>query len=328
MWEKSKREKRKSRLIRLIILSVVAIVLISLANKLPVIYREFNNPFPRFAEENKKTQSLNTSFRTNYLLLSYEANRLVDAAVASLEPLDKKVSLLLFDLPNNKNIRLSTNKVFREGGIEGLDQHVSVSLGIILDRYVAFENDAVRFTSPNIQDTHEQFKSTSVFLRAFSIRRNLDDNLKTNFSTAELFSLFWKIRSSELDEKNIILVTDINVKDLADEKLSELVNNFFFDRDILEEAATVSIRNSSGVVGVGSALASILANLGAVVVEVDTGEDISEESLLIIRNKKPKIEERISNLLKFDKKGGNEDDFAGDILINLGKNATDELTLP
>ena len=328
VWEKSKREKRKNRLVRLIILLISAVVLINLAIKLPGIYKQLNNPLPSFSGKDERTQTLDTSFRTNLLLISYESNRLVDAAVASFEPSDKKITLLLFDLPNNKNIRLPANKAFRENGVRAISKYVSLNLGIILDRYLALENEDAYFTPQSTQSIYKQIRSVSAPLKTLSIRGKLGDDLKTNFSSRELLSLFWKLRGSELAEKDIILVSDLKVDSLQSEELATLVNNSFFDKNIVEESASITIRNSSGVSGAAGYLTAILTTLGASVIEIETGEQTQEGSFLMVKNSKPKLEKRISSLVKLDKRGRGEEDFAGDVLIDLGKNAVGELTLP
>ena len=154
------------------------------------------------------------------------------------------------------------------------------------------------------------------------------EDLKTNFSSRELLSLFWKLRGSELDEKDIISISDLRVDSLQSEELATLVNNSFFDKDIVEESASVSIRNSSGVSGAAGYLTGIITTLGASVIEIETGEQTQERSFLIVKNSKPKLEKRLSSLVKLDKKSKSEEDFAGDVLIDLGKNAAGELTLP
>ena len=159
VWEKAKREKKRNRLVRFLVLLVLSLVFINLAIKLPGIYKQLNNPLPRFPGENKKTRPLSTSFRINLLLISYKSNRLVDAAVASFEPSDKKVTLLLFDLPNNKNVRFLTNRAFREDGVGAVSRYVGLNLGVILDRYLAFDDEDTYFTGQNTLSTYKQIKS-------------------------------------------------------------------------------------------------------------------------------------------------------------------------
>ena len=328
IWEKSKREKRKNRLVRLLILLISVVVLINLAIKLPGIYKQLNNPLPSFSGKDEKTQTLDTSFRMNLLLISYESNRLVDAAVASFEPSDKKITLLLFDLPNNKNIRLLTNRAFREDGVGAVSRYVGLNLGVILDRYLAFDDEDTYFTGQNTLSIYKQIKSLSAPFKILSFGGTAAEDLKTNFSSRELLSLFWKLRGSELDEKDIISISDLRVDSLQSEELATLVNNSFFDKDIVEESASVSIRNSSGVSGAAGYLTGIITTLGASVIEIETGEQTQERSFLIVKNSKPKLEKRLSSLVKLDKKSKSEEDFAGDVLIDLGKNAVGELTLP
>ncbi len=328
IWERRRKEKRRNRLIRLVILVLVTLVLVNLVLKLPSIYRNLNSPFPRLPNGEKQVSELDTSFRTNYLLISYKENWLQDVAIASYEPVDKRLTLLLLELPKNKKLRLSTNKSFKGGEINALSQQISSQLGVVLDRYLAFENAGLNFTAQGLLDTYKQLKSVGFFFRIFSVKNDMNKALKTNFATGELISMFWKVRSAKFEEKDAISLAALGVSNLQSEEAGELIKNLFFDRDIIDEGANISIRNSSGVLGLGSTLASYLENLGASVVVVEAGEEVSQENFLIVRNKKPRVEKRISSAFSFKKEAAGEEEFSGDILIILGKKAAGELTLP
>ncbi|HEX7455901.1 MAG TPA: hypothetical protein VF303_00320 [Candidatus Nanoarchaeia archaeon] len=328
IWEKTKIEKRRGRLVKLAIFIVAALILTNLVIKLPGIYRDLNNPFPRFPDEKQKTSELDTSFRTNYLLISYEGNWLQDAAIASYEPEDGRLTLLLFNLPEDKKLRLAANKIFRGGGVEELAQYFGVSLGIVFDRYLAFESEDTYFTAEKALDTHKQLKSTSVVFKIFGLKQELDNVLKTNMSLSELLGLGWELRSTEFEEGDIVSLSSAGSTNLQSEEVASLVNSLFFDRRVIDEAAAVTIRNSSGVAGAGNTLAGILTNLGATVVVVETDGEVSEETLLVVRNKKPTVVKRMSYIFEFKRTASKGEEFSGDILIDLGKEAAGDLTLP
>ena len=320
LWEKTKQEKRKTRLIRLVILAIFAIIIVNLAIKLPGIYRDLNNPFPRFPGETQKTSDLDFSFRTNVLLVSYEKNRLVDLGIATYEPVDKKTTVILIDLPSNKPIRLTTNKIFRSGGIDYLSAYISNSTGVILDRYIAISDPSVYFTPENVQKIHSDLNNFLAVFQFFTFKAHLNKVLKTDLTTPKLINLAMKFRNSRFEKKDAISLEDQGIQDLA--------NNLFLDRKIVEEGAAVTIRNSSEQPMIGRVLENYLNNLGVTVVSVESG-DASEKSILIVKNKKPQIEKRLESIIKVQKRGlGKDDAFSGDLLIIIGKEAASKLTLP
>lgn len=328
IWERRRKEKRRNRLIRLVILVLITLVLVNLILKLPGIYRNLNSPFPRFPNDERQVSELDTSFRTNYLLISYKENWLQDAAIASYEPVDKRLTLLLLELPKNKKFRLATNKSFKGGGINVLSQQISNQLGVVLDRYLAFENAGLNFNTQGSLDSYKQLKSAGFFFRILSVKNDMNKALKTNLATGELINMFWKVRGAKFEEKDAASLATLGASNLQSEETGEVIKNLFFDRDIIDEGASISIRNSSGVLGLGSTLASYLENLGASVVVVETGKEVSQENFLIVRNKKPRVEKRIGAAFSSKKEAAGEEEFSGDILIILGEKAAGELTLP
>jgi hypothetical protein len=328
IWERRRRKKKKTRIIRLIFVVIIGLIVVNLAFKLPGLYRDFNQPFPRFPDEDEKTHDLDNSFRTNYLLVSYKGNWLQDVAIASYEPEDRRLSLLLLDLPENKELRLAANKSFRSGRVSKLSQQISVEMGIILDRYLAFEIKNMYFGTGNAAKTHMKLRSVGIFFKIIPLKRDLNKYLKTNFTTPELISFLWNVRGSKFEEKDVTSLGGLGLTDPQTEEGSEELSNLFFDRSIINEGASISIRNSSGIAGLGNSLAFYLENLGASVVVVEVGEEISQENLFITRNRKKYVEKRLSSFISFKKSKVDEEEFSGDILVVIGESVAGELTLP
>jgi hypothetical protein len=139
----------------------------------------------------------------------------------------------------------------------------------------------------------------------------------------------WALRGAEYEEKDNFSLTSKDMKNLQTGNISDIAKNIFFDRKILDEAASITVVNSSQVSGVGSTLASYIANLGATVIDVETGEHIEEGGLLVVRNKKSDITKRLKSLIGFrEKEASEQEDFSGDLLILIGEDAARELTLP
>lgn len=328
LWEKTKREKKRGRIIRLLLLLTVLFIAINLAVKLPGIYRNLNRPFERFAGENAQTGPLDFSFRTNFLTISFEKTRLVDVALASYEPTDKKLTVLLFELPKNKDLRLPANKVFRNGGVESLEKYISINLGAIIDRYIALEDPEVHFTPENFAGFQDHLKDVTTFFKVLSAKSYLNKTLKTNLTSREMVTIFWKLRGAGIDQNDALSLKNLGTTNLQQEILVEVASNFFLDREVIKEAPSVTIRNSSGVWSLGANLAKYLTNLGTTLVSIETSDEEIPESTLVIRNKKKQIETRIVDLIELKKRKIKEDDrFSGDLLIILGKDASEKLSV-
>lgn len=327
IWERTKNEKKKSRRIKFFIFVVLTIIIVNFAFKIPGIYTEFNTPFPQLENDAEKITKLDTTFRTNVLLISYEKKRVVDLAIVSYEPVDRRLTAVLFNLSEYKKVRYMSNKEFRNGGEGALQNHLMVALGIPIDRYLAFEDPDLKFTRNILEESVKRIKSSAVFFKIFSIKKNLNNNLKTNFSTSELLKFGWILRSAKFDEKDSIALIEENITDLSDENVSNLINNLFFDRKILDEGASITIINATNIPGVGSALASFVVNLGGTVVSVEAAEEVEEKSTLEVKNKKGEITKRLESIITLKEKKI-EVDFSGDLKITIGSDEAKELTLP
>ncbi len=327
IWERTKNEKKKGRRIKFFIGVVLTIIIINFAFKLPGLYTEVNTPFPELERDTDKITKLDTSFRTNILLISHEKDRVIDLTVVSYEPVDKRLSAILFNLSDYKNIRRLTNEAFRNGGEAALQRHLMVSLGIPIDRYLAFEDPGLKFTRNVIDKSVREIKSNILFFRILSIKRSFNSILKTNFSSGELIRLGWTLRSAKFEEKDSVPLTDQNIKDLRVESVSDLTSNLFIDRKILDEGASVTIINASSTPGLGSTLAIFITNLGGTVVTVESAESTQEKSTLEAKNKRGEILTRLKSIITLEEKKVG-DKFSGDLRIVIGEDGAEELTLP
>ena len=168
IWERIKKEKKKSRRIKFFIGVILTIIIVNFAFKLPGIYTEFNTPFPQLENDAEKITKFDTTFRTNILLISHDKDRVVDLAIISYEPVDRRLTAILFNLSEYKNIRLISNKEFRNGGEGALQNHLMVSLGIPIDRYLSFEDPDLKFTKIIIEESVKEIKSNFVFFKLSS----------------------------------------------------------------------------------------------------------------------------------------------------------------
>lgn len=329
IWEQTKKEKRKSRLTRLVFLLIFFVILINLAIRLPALYRELSHPFERFPGEREKLVDLDTAFRTNLLFASYKKDgRIVDLAIASYEPVDKRLTALFFSLPENAQLRVAASAAFEKEGVVGLQRFVSTQIAVPLDRYLAFESSNLTFTTENMLLSYKEIKSAGLFFKALSFKRSLNKTLKTNLTSPEILNLIWRIRGAKFEEKDMLYLNKIGSGDLASKETTGELSNLFVDRKISDEGAAVTVRNSSGKAGLGTVLANYLGNLGVTIVAVETGEESSQKNFLIEKNSKPQLEKRLASIISFEKKKAEKEDFSGNVLIIVGEEATGMLTLP
>jgi len=329
IWEKAKKEKRKNRIIRIAFLLIVLIILVNVAIRVPTIYHVLSHPFERLPNDKEKLADLDTSFRTNLLLASYEKERgLGDLAIASYEPADRRLTVLFFDLSENRKLQMMANHVFEKEGVVGLQRFISMQTAVPVDRYLAFESSDLTFTTESMLNSYKEIKSANFFLKVLSFKRSLNKTLKTNLTSAEILNLIWRIRGAKFEEKDQLYLNKIGSGDLASRETTEELSNLFVDRKISDEGAAVTVRNSSGKAGLGTVLARYLGNLGVTIVAVETGEESSQKNFLLEKNSKPQLEKRLASIISFNKKKAEKEDFSGDILIIVGEEAIRMLTLP
>src|SRR3972149_2383633 len=113
-WKSQKAEKKKNSLFRWVLLVIITLILINLITKVPKTVKFFTEPFGSLPNDENENTVLDTTYRTNFLFLSYLSGQIVfDAALVSYEPKDKNISFIDLDLPNNPDIRKKMNSVFR-----------------------------------------------------------------------------------------------------------------------------------------------------------------------------------------------------------------------
>ncbi|OGY22043.1 MAG: hypothetical protein A2113_02405 [Candidatus Woykebacteria bacterium GWA1_44_8] len=331
VWGKIKKEKQKGRFLKAGFFVLLLIVGANLFIRGPAVLKELNRPFDKLPDDKTRTVELDLSFRTNLLLFTYSEHwGLTDIAIASYEPDDGRFSVLLFnlELEKNKLLRRKAQKIFREKGVGGLQRFVGSSLGVTIDRYGAFAGEDLNFTPQQFLQIKRELERPTVFFKIFSTKQKLNNLVKINAATTDLWKLFWKTRSAKFEENDIIFLKVTGEESLQSEETTYQVSGLFLDRKIFDEGAALTIRNSSGKAGAGAVLERYLTNLGATVVAVESSEEIESRTLLVVRSSKPKVQGRLSSIISFDKKKVKEEVFSGDMLIILGEDALGELTLP
>lgn len=328
IWEKAKKERRKNRFIRLFILLLLILVVVNLSLRLPAIIKNIKDPFDRFPGEDLKTAKLDYSFRLNILLISYKSNNLEEAAIATYDPADKRLKIVSFDLKNNPKLKNKINTLFIEGGVGELQKYISGALAVPIDRYAAFENKEVNFNYEEIAKIKKSLNSPLFIFKLPGSWGVLKKILKTNLSLPEIWSLFLKVKSANFENSDFVSLEKVTEYDLQSEEVASFLGNLFLDKEILEEGASLSIQNSSGEAGLGAILANYLTHIGANVVFREATNEVEKKSVLIVKNSKSKVEKRLQTIITFQKKGLKKEDFPGDILIILGEEAIEELTLP
>jgi hypothetical protein len=328
VWKRVKNEKRKGRLLKLFFILVFVLIVGNFLFRLPTILKFFNQPFEAYAGEKIGTTGLDTSFRTNVLLISHDSTNLVDAAVASYEPVDQRLTIITLDLKNNQLLKAKLETLFRTGGVADLQKFVSGFLAVPIDRYMVFQSGDLTFSYDNVSKFKKQMESPLFIFETPFLYGDLKKNLKADLTLKDSWVIVQKTKSAKFESKDEVFLSNLTSLDPQNEQVSFLVGNLFLDKAILDEAPSITVQNSSGEAGLASVLANYLSRLGASVVSKESGDETQEENVLIIKNSKPKTEKRLEAIIDFQKKGAKKEDFPGDMLIILGKKASKELTLP
>jgi hypothetical protein len=325
-WEKTRQKKRKNRILKVIFLILALFIITNLAIKVPNLIKSFNQPFDKLSGDDHTEKDLNLSFRSNFLFISVsEEERILDTALLSYEPGEKRLTFVHLDLKRNRVLGRELKNLYKDKGIETLKKYVSRGLAIPVDRYIAVED---RDLSPEyISYIKRGAEDITFFVKVFSAEGIFGSDLKTDLARMEFINFLWKIRDSSFEEGDNISLENLKIRTLPNQQLTTLMEDRFLESKILEEGASVTVVNSSGEQGLAGVLTNYLTNLGASVVEMESSEEIVEESFLVIKNSKKSLENRLSYIFDFERKNKSEVDFAGDILIVLGKDAVEDLTL-
>lgn len=320
-WKKQKNKNVKKRLLKLVFLIIVIFIAVNLATKIPKIAKFFTQPFDRLSGDKLDNEALDFTYRSNFLLLTYLSDQiLLNVALVSYEPKDKNITFINFDLPNNTQIRKRVNSIFRNDGVGQVQKYISLGLFVPIDRYVAVEK--VEFSEDYLKKVKEDLKLPSVIFKAAFLDEIFGPKLKTNMSSKEFLDFLFKLRDS-----NGFVYKKIETPSLPDRQVLASLQNQFIDNKIIDEGASVILVNGSGQSGLASILKGYITNLGAYVVSIEDLDRPVEKSSVIIRNNKEAIISRIKYILDYEKKTKENNDFSGDILILIGKDAIERLTL-
>jgi len=159
-------------------------------------------------------------------------------------------------------------------------------------------------------------------------RRNIENNLTVidayrltkslgNFSAKN-------VSEDELIRAGVIVVNNEQKLGYAPLSLSSYVGKSFFDWGIGREGVTVAIVNESGESGLGSDMAEFLDNMGLDVITVKSGNNISEETRMLVGDPNNaeitlKFMRRVFNFVTYEE--GDTTEHRADIVVRVGRDA-------
>jgi len=323
-YEKRKRKVRS--LTKLLVLFVFGIFGLILLSKMPFVVKSIFNSFQNIQNDLVNNNKIDFKFRTNILLITSDSDSLVELALGSLHPTDKKVQILRLDpkdkvLFENKEIEISqifTRKKNDPKYLEKMTAKLIEFLGVPIDGYLVVKQKSSWQSEKDLEKLADWVYSPGFFLQIFSIKNYLDKNLQTNLSLKDLNSLAVKVKSFKPDRFKIVQLQDksgyLSVEMTKNNPLINLTDNLIF-----EENLTVEIINASGLEGIGTIFKNVINGLGARVIEVSSSDTTQKESE-IFSNKPSALKERLTNLFGNKIKYSNSNQIDTDIKIVIGQN--------
>lgn len=136
--------------------------------------------------------------------------------------------------------------------------------------------------------------------------------IKTDLSFIDLIRLTvysGGINSDKIDEQKV------KVGDIA--RIDDISSMFFKDPEISSEKVNIEITNTTDISGLGNKLAKYIANLGGVVILVNSSSKAVEKSKIIYRDESDTVK-RLSKILDIPLEKGQGSDLA-DVIIILGE---------
>lgn len=276
---------------RLIIrLSLLVIFIFILVRSLQ-LGAAISTTLPNIPNENNYPISVNTSDRTNLLLARLSPS---EPAYLALLSISSTGQAKLLPLPVTLYTYLARGYGFytlagawKLGNLEGgeglnlLRDSVSRMLAVPIDGYLAASDTWWEEVSPR----YKEVASFSNYLSSWQLIFDLAD---PNFPGPKIYgslngwqirSLAWMARSGGgVDELSLNGTTvtkeeeDGPVTQIDNGSFDSKIGRLFQETNISKEHARVSIVNSSGIPGAGSALSRYVKNLGGEVITVDSGQ--------------------------------------------------------
>ena len=101
-------------------------------------------------------------------------------------------------------------------------------------------------------------------------------------------------------------------------QVDQIVSSLISDKKIIEEGLSIEVKNASGIDGLGTKIARVIANFGGNVILVSSSEDILDASYVGYSGRKTYTVKRLSKVFGMNSKNEKESSIA-DVLIIIGK---------
>src|SRR3989338_6257569 len=281
----------------------VALLLLALVNfllHLPQIKDFIVYPHFRFETSFFKTQSSDTSRRTNMVLFSVsDANEVTNVVVTTYNPENQEVYFIKLDPKTTVNLAYgrglnSLANAFQEKNIDILLQTISDTFAIPIDGY--FQLAQTDFSKENLLGLKKNITGVGNFWKIIHFGE-FGKKVKTNYNALSLFSIYreiWSIRADKFYYKELsqayYLPEDQNGVTLTffnKEQIDSLIDKLFNDPSIEKEAAKVEIKNGTGKSGLATRSSRLISNIGVEVVAIDNAElDNIQKTIIINYNQK------------------------------------------
>lgn len=141
--------------------------------------------------------------------------------------------------------------------------------------------------------------------------------LDTNMTSIDIARLWWFAKSVPLH--NIARVQLLQTQPTSTTVTDRMLEQLFADQTIRKDRKTIQIQNASGVGGKGIALARMLSNMGADVIDVSNADSFSEKSSITFSGQSSYTLTRLHGLLKFPLIQQEDAEQIADITITIGR---------
>src|SRR3989344_7523304 len=168
-------------------------------------------------------------------------------------------------------------EVAKRGDGQELLRMATLNFGTSIEKYAIFRD--VQIT--NKDQGEKLFKNFASIATPIAIMTGLDD-VETNITRGELFSLWWQIKTLSVDQLKLVDLADFGEEVLAfsDQKVmgadaqsfNREIKEYLENRKVVDAGLKVKIQNASGITLSLGLAADIVSSIGFDVVEVDNAE--------------------------------------------------------
>jgi hypothetical protein len=350
-WLKQQSRRQWRRYLTWFFGLLLVFLIINLVWRATVFINFLGKPFQELPGKLSHSDGVNIDKRVNILLFSLsEDNKVKEAVVAFYKGEDKVLSF--FPIYPDTHVRFSDGTwgkiedLYQEGekefsnGLGYLAHGVGEILAVPVDSYVAFTGRSFEeglLTEKSLRGAHQDLKSPLFFLDLLELKSWGEGYFRTSFSLGELMKLVLSLRGVRYDRLNYLdaekLVQEVVLDDrkfttFNQDALDSLTSEVLSEAQVVAEGASVGIRNSTQVSGLGGRVSRFVTRLGGRVAQVGNAEEPSEETLINNYGGKDYTAERIQRALGVGRviKPLSTEPSKEDILIILGKDYQEQFS--